>query len=123
MKEHIIVTAPNELTWDELDQQAWNKLSMTPHLYPYFKRTTQSPAEAWHTTQSPVILVGLIARLLRGRRQDPHSVLFGERIVDGALFPLLALGLALAVRRHMASIGPGAAPRAGADFDDGLGDE
>lgn len=41
-------------------------------------------------------LAWVVARALRaGRAQDANSVLFGRRIVDGALFPLLSLGLAL----------------------------
>jgi len=39
-----------------------------------------------------------IARLLRGAVVQPGSTWFGDRIVDGALFPLLALLLALAAR-------------------------
>ena len=35
---------------------------------------------------------GLVALLQRGlRRGDPRSILFGVRIVDGALFPLVLL--------------------------------
>ena len=38
---------------------------------------------------------GLVALLQRGLRQgDPRSILFGVRIVDGALFPLVLLSLA-----------------------------
>ena len=37
-------------------------------------------------------------RLLRGAEPRPGSVWFGERIVDGVLFPVLALGAALLVR-------------------------
>ena len=37
---------------------------------------------------------GLVALLQRGLRQgDPRSILFGVRIVDGALFPLVLLSL------------------------------
>ena len=36
--------------------------------------------------------------MLRGARRAPSSVWFGRRIIDGALFPLLALLLALAAR-------------------------
>lgn len=46
-----------------------------------------------------LVLAWAVTRLLRGRRlTDPHSVLFGEQLLDGALFPLLALGLALLAR-------------------------
>ncbi|MBT9514043.1 MAG: mechanosensitive ion channel [Acidovorax sp.] len=42
---------------------------------------------------------GLVALLQRGlHRGDPRSILFGVRIVDGALFPLLLLGLAYVAR-------------------------
>lgn len=47
----------------------------------------------------------LVARLLRGRRPEPSaagSTLFGERIVDGVLFPVLALMAALLARWVMA---------------------
>jgi small-conductance mechanosensitive channel len=40
----------------------------------------------------------LMVRLLRGATVQPGSTWFGDRIVDGALFPLLALLLALAAR-------------------------
>ena len=39
-----------------------------------------------------------IVRLLRGPTADPDSILFGRRIVDGVLFPLLALALAFAAK-------------------------
>ena len=42
---------------------------------------------------------GLVALLQRGLRQgDPRSILFGVRIVDGALFPLVLLSLAYIAR-------------------------
>lgn len=42
---------------------------------------------------------GLVALLQRGlRRGDPRSILFGVRIVDGALFPLVLLSLAYILR-------------------------
>jgi small-conductance mechanosensitive channel len=40
----------------------------------------------------------LVVRLLRGQVAQPRSTLFGERIVDGALFPAVALLLALLAR-------------------------
>jgi small-conductance mechanosensitive channel len=43
-------------------------------------------------------LAWLIVRAARGRRHRPTSVWFGERIVDGVLFPVLALALALLAR-------------------------
>ncbi len=39
-----------------------------------------------------------VVRLLRGARATPESTWFGDRIVDGALFPVLALLLALLAR-------------------------
>ena len=44
-------------------------------------------------------LAWLIVRLLRGQQERPLSVLFGDHVVDGALFPLLSLAFAwLALR-------------------------
>jgi small-conductance mechanosensitive channel len=40
----------------------------------------------------------LIVRILRGRRMHVASVWFGDRIFDGVLFPVLALGLAFGAR-------------------------
>ena len=40
----------------------------------------------------------LIVRVLRGRKLHVASVWFGDRIVDGVLFPVLALGLAFGAR-------------------------
>lgn len=39
-----------------------------------------------------------IVRLMRGATAQPNSTWFGDRIIDGALFPLLALILALGAR-------------------------
>ncbi|HET9820801.1 MAG TPA: mechanosensitive ion channel domain-containing protein [Burkholderiaceae bacterium] len=41
---------------------------------------------------------GLLVRLARGQARRPSSVWFGERIVDGLLFPVLTLGGALLAR-------------------------
>ena len=38
----------------------------------------------------------VVVRLIRGRYEPTGSVWFGERIVDGVLFPVLALGFAFA---------------------------
>ena len=46
-------------------------------------------------------LAWVMVRLWRGRQADPHSVWFGRRVVDGVLFPVLALALALAARRML----------------------
>jgi small-conductance mechanosensitive channel len=47
-----------------------------------------------------------MVRLLRGTAATPDSVWFGERIVDGVLFPVLALLLALAARWGLADMLP-----------------
>jgi small-conductance mechanosensitive channel len=55
------------------------------------------------------VLVGCLAlsfgivRLLRGVRAHEGSIWFGQRIVDGVLFPVLALGLAYAARGVLAA--------------------
>lgn len=46
-------------------------------------------------------LAWLVARLLRGDAVNPHSVLFGRRLYDGALLPVLAFGLTLLVSRTL----------------------
>lgn len=45
-------------------------------------------------------------RLLRGAAPTPGSVWFGERVVDGVLFPVLALAAALAARWALAGVLP-----------------
>jgi small-conductance mechanosensitive channel len=45
-----------------------------------------------------LVLAWTVVRLLRGKAPRPGSVWFGEGIVDGVLFPLLALALATIVR-------------------------
>ncbi|TAK87405.1 MAG: mechanosensitive ion channel [Aquabacterium sp.] len=52
-----------------------------------------------------VLSWGLL-RLWRGAQGDAHSVWFGRNIVDGVLFPVLALLLALAARRAFLGILP-----------------
>ena len=51
-------------------------------------------------------LAGLVVRLLRGAAPTPGSTWFGDRIVDGALYPVLALLLALLVRWLMLTFWP-----------------
>ncbi|HEY0858894.1 MAG TPA: mechanosensitive ion channel domain-containing protein [Albitalea sp.] len=54
-------------------------------------------------------LAWLVVRLLRGRQAKPASVLFGRMVVDGVLFPVLALVFAFAVRSLLPMLGvPGA---------------
>lgn len=43
-------------------------------------------------------LAWVVVRLLRGRRAPGDSIWFGQRIVDGVLFPLVALALAYGAR-------------------------
>ena len=45
-----------------------------------------------------LVLAWAVVRLLRGGQRTPGSTWFGERIIDGALFPALALLLALLAR-------------------------
>jgi small-conductance mechanosensitive channel len=45
-----------------------------------------------------LLVAWAIVRLLRGRTAPPESVWFGRRIVDGVLFPVLALALAFVAR-------------------------
>lgn len=45
-----------------------------------------------------LVLAWAVVRLLRGSQRTPGSTWFGERIIDGALFPALALLLALLAR-------------------------
>jgi len=45
-----------------------------------------------------LVMAWLIVRVVRGRKLHVASVWFGDRIIDGVLFPVLALGLAFAAR-------------------------
>ncbi|MEO7339188.1 MAG: mechanosensitive ion channel domain-containing protein, partial [Caldimonas sp.] len=45
-----------------------------------------------------LVLAWIVVRLLRGRALPDGSVWFGDRIVDGVLFPVLALALAFGAR-------------------------
>jgi small-conductance mechanosensitive channel len=49
------------------------------------------------------VLAWVVVRLLRGRRVPEASVWFGRRIVDGVLFPVLALAFAFAARLALAA--------------------
>lgn len=53
-----------------------------------------------------LLLAGLVVRLLRGAGRDADSIWFGARIVDGLLFPLLALLLALVARWALQGVVP-----------------
>jgi small-conductance mechanosensitive channel len=53
-----------------------------------------------------LLLSFVIVRLLRGAQVPEASIWFGERIVDGVLFPVLALALAYAARLALAASVP-----------------
>ena len=53
-----------------------------------------------------LVLAWVIVRLLRGPQAAPGSIWFGRRIVDGVLFPVLALLLALLARRALLAFVP-----------------
>ncbi|MBK9364690.1 MAG: mechanosensitive ion channel [Rubrivivax sp.] len=48
----------------------------------------------------------LLVRLLRGRAPQPGSIWFGDGVVDGVLFPVAALALALAARWALRDVMP-----------------
>ena len=58
------------------------------------------------TTAGCLAVAWGVVRLLRGRATNGRSVWFGERIVDGALFPMLALALAFGARLALESLIP-----------------
>jgi small-conductance mechanosensitive channel len=58
-----------------------------------------------------LLVAWAVTRLVSRRAMGAQSVLFGERIVDGALFPLLALGCALLARYTVLSGVPSAVMR------------
>nr|HET7858015.1 mechanosensitive ion channel domain-containing protein [Caldimonas sp.] len=51
-----------------------------------------------------LVAAWIVVRLIRGRERPVASVWFGNRIVDGLLFPLLALALAYAARIGLAGM-------------------
>ena len=51
-----------------------------------------------------LVLAWAVVRLLRGPLQRPESIWFGQRVVDGVLFPVLALLLALLARWLLAGV-------------------
>jgi len=53
-----------------------------------------------------LVLAWVIVRLLRGAKPTPGSTWFGDRIVDGALFPVLALLMALLARWLLTDLVP-----------------
>ncbi len=52
-----------------------------------------------------LLLAWGIVRLMRGREPQPGSIWFGERVFDGVLFPVLALGLAAGARQAVLAFG------------------
>lgn len=48
----------------------------------------------------------VMVRLMRGREPRPRSIWFGDRLVDGVLFPVLALGAALLARWALRDVLP-----------------
>jgi len=57
-----------------------------------------------------LLLAWFVVRLLRGAARPADSIWFGERLIDGALFPALALLLALGARWGVARYGHGTVP-------------
>ncbi len=57
-----------------------------------------------------LVLAAALVRALRGREPVPGSIWFGDRIVDGVLFPVLALLLALLARWSLHQLEPGRVP-------------
>lgn len=51
-------------------------------------------------------LAWLVVRLLRGREPKPGSIWFGDGVIDGVLFPVLALAAAWAARRLLDGVLP-----------------
>jgi len=52
-----------------------------------------------------LVIAWTAVRLLRGTQAKPASILFGRRIIDGVLFPILALVLAFIARGMLPSLG------------------
>ena len=60
----------------------------------------------WALLLGCLLLAALVSLALgRTTLRRPHSVLFGDRVIDGALFPLLALALAFSARRLLPALG------------------
>jgi len=51
-------------------------------------------------------LAWLLVRLWRGQQAEPTAIWFGRKVVDGILFPVVALMLALAARRALMEVIP-----------------
>ncbi|MBW8844708.1 MAG: mechanosensitive ion channel [Burkholderiales bacterium] len=60
----------------------------------------------WALLLGCLLLAALVCLVLgRTTLRRPRSVLFGDRVIDGALFPLLALALAFSARRLLPALG------------------
>ena len=53
---------------------------------------------------SCLVAAWVVVRLVRGSRQDPDSVWFGRRIVDGVLFPILALAFGFGAKLALGGV-------------------
>jgi len=51
-------------------------------------------------------LAWLLVRLWRGRQSEPTAIWFGRNVIDGILFPVVALVLALIARRALVEVMP-----------------
>jgi small-conductance mechanosensitive channel len=90
-----------------------DNVRMMPASVTHRPLTAEELTQLWLQLQQPtalleVLAVGaclvgawLLVRLWRGRHVTGGSVWFGDRIIDGVLFPALALLLALAARRWL----------------------
>ncbi|MGH6647258.1 mechanosensitive ion channel family protein [Aquabacterium sp.] len=88
----------------------------TSSLHDAHPLTAEELTKLWTQLQQPTALAELglllaclggawlIVRLIRGRQTDANSIWFGQHVIDGVLFPILALLLALATRRLLAGI-------------------
>ncbi|RZI83428.1 MAG: mechanosensitive ion channel [Rubrivivax sp.] len=88
----------------------------TPALNATHPLTADELARLWARLHQPTALAELglllvclgsawlIVRLWRGRQADPRSIWFGHHVIDGVLFPILALLLALGTRRLLAGV-------------------
>ena len=72
--------------------------------------TSNALIEAVLVVAALLLAAGLV-RLLRGREERPGSVWFGDHLIDGVLFPVLALAVVLALRWALMDVIPLAVTR------------